>query len=138
MSEILKVADQVAELSRRMRRLTSERLDIPGLTPGRVRALRLLDHGGPMRMGELADLLSVSPRSVTDFVDDLVGVGLVQRVPDPADRRATLIASTDKGQHLLGKAERTRGAVAEEILSELSDQQVEQLSSLLEQALEKG
>lgn len=131
MSEILKISDQVFELARKMRLMTSERLDLPGMTPGRLRALRRLDQGGPMRMGELAELLSIAPRSVTDFVDDLVTAGLVARVPDPEDRRATLIETTPKGQKILKKATRARQEAVAELFGALSETQLQELSRLL-------
>jgi DNA-binding MarR family transcriptional regulator len=42
-------------------------------------------------MGDLADALEVTPRSVTALVDGLEAQGQVRRVADPSDRRATII-----------------------------------------------
>lgn len=50
-----------------------------------------------MRLTELAALAGMTKQSVGEIVDDLVDRGYVQRIPDPADRRAKLICLTDKG-----------------------------------------
>lgn len=126
------VADLVSELSRRMRRQVMVTLDVPGLTPGRMRALRALLHAeSPMRIGELATRLSMAPRSATTVIDDLAEMGLVQRVLDPDDRRATLIQVTDDGERLHADAETARRRVAEEILRALSHSELETLHDLL-------
>ena len=57
----------------------------------RLKLLYALHCEGPQRMGDLADALEVTPRSVTALVDGLEAQGQVRRVPDPSDRRATII-----------------------------------------------
>src|SRR5256714_10284780 len=61
-----------------------------GLSEGRFQVLVRLKHQptGRFTMGELAEMLDVSPRSVTGLVDNLERDGLVKRVDDPADRRS--------------------------------------------------
>ncbi len=129
--DLTEIADLMSGLARRVRQRTVERLDVPGMTPGRLRVLRSIAVAGPVRMGELASTLGVAPRSITSMVDDLVGFGLVSRVPDPEDRRATLVELTRAGRDLLVKAERSRTLVLEEMFSSLSTRQIEELRKLL-------
>ncbi|GIG32764.1 MarR family winged helix-turn-helix transcriptional regulator [Cellulomonas oligotrophica] len=85
------------------------------ITPGQLRLLRTLDHAGePRRLGELAEVLDVAPRSMTSKVDQAEADGWVRRVPDPADRRATLVELTDAGHEQLARlsARRQEGARA--------------------------
>jgi DNA-binding MarR family transcriptional regulator len=63
--------------------------DSPSLP--RLKLLYALHCEGPQRMGDLAEALEVTPRSVTALVDGLELQGQVRRVPDPSDRRATII-----------------------------------------------
>jgi DNA-binding MarR family transcriptional regulator len=49
-----------------------------------------LDFDG-VRLTDLATRVGVTKQAVGQLVDDLVGVGMVERVPDPADRRAKRI-----------------------------------------------
>ena len=70
------------------------------VTPSQARALAVLRRGGPQRLGELAEHLRIAPRSATEVVDALAERGLVERRPDPADRRATLVALTAHGEEV--------------------------------------
>jgi DNA-binding MarR family transcriptional regulator len=51
-----------------------------------------------MRLTELATLAGMTKQSVGEVVDDLFVRGYVERIPDPADRRAKLIRLTEKGE----------------------------------------
>ncbi len=59
--------------------------------------LRALEAAGPMRLGELADRLSVEAPHVTRQVQRLERTGYVERVPDPDDRRAQRVRLTAQG-----------------------------------------
>lgn len=73
-----------------------EALDL-GRGGGRVRALlRLLE--GPLSLSGLAEAVRVDPPYATLIVDTLEERGLVQRRPDPEDRRRKLVAVTPEGQ----------------------------------------
>jgi len=58
---------------------------------------RFLQEEG-MRLTELASLAGMTKQSVGEIVDDLAKLGYVERIPDPADRRAKLIRLTAKGE----------------------------------------
>ena len=77
--------------------------------PGQLRFLRTLAGcGSAQRPGALADALAVAPRSVTSKVDVAEADGLVRRLPDPTDRRATLVELTPAGHDLLSAAAHLR------------------------------
>ena len=63
----------------------------PDLSPHDARALRVIGHHGPTRLGVVAEHLRIAPRSATDVVDRLESRGLVHRTPDPDDRRAMTV-----------------------------------------------
>ena len=71
-----------------------------GLSEGRFQILVRLKHqpSGRFTMGELAEMLDVSPRTVTGLVDNLERDGLVKRVDDPADRRSVYAELTEQGR----------------------------------------
>lgn len=50
-----------------------------------------------LRLTEIAELTNMTKQSVGEVVDDLAARGYVERVPDPADRRAKLIRLTARG-----------------------------------------
>jgi DNA-binding MarR family transcriptional regulator len=60
------------------------------LGPRHVAALQQL-RGGPVTVGELASLLGLSLPTVSGVLADLDRAGLIERRPDPADRRRTIV-----------------------------------------------
>ncbi len=81
--------------------MTMERwADQHGLSEGRFQILVGLQSrkNGRMTMGDLADMLQVSPRTVTGLVDNLERDGLVHRVDDPNDRRSVYAEVTEQGR----------------------------------------
>ena len=70
-----------------------------GLSESRLRVLMALYHASDRRrpLGELAEILNVVPRTVTDVIDILERDGLIIRVPDPTDRRSVHAQLTEGG-----------------------------------------
>src|SRR2546421_1091831 len=69
-----------------------------GLSEGRMALLFRLQRCGDMPLGELANDLDSTPRNITGLVDHLERDGLVERVPDPADRRSVRARLTEEGR----------------------------------------
>jgi DNA-binding MarR family transcriptional regulator len=69
-----------------------------GLSEGRMGVLFRLHRCGDMPLGELANDLDSTPRNITGLVDHLERDGLVERVPDPADRRSVKARLTEEGR----------------------------------------
>jgi DNA-binding MarR family transcriptional regulator len=59
-----------------------------------------LDFEG-MRLTELAARVGVTKQAIAPLVDDLEAMGVVERVPDPADGRAKLIRFSKRGRAAL-------------------------------------
>ena len=130
--QVAQLAELLACTSWRLRRAARSELEPLGLTFGQARALRLLARADePVRMGELAARLEVVPRSATSMVDALEAAGLVDRTPDPIDRRSILVGLTDSGDDLLARLGRARRASAESLFARLAAAQREQLLELL-------
>lgn len=90
-------------------------------------------HGAPYRRtpGQLAEEMHLSSGAMTNRLDRLEESGLIRRLPDPNDRRGTLIEPTEAGH---AAWERCTGAQAQRealIASALSDDEKERLHSLL-------
>lgn len=94
--------------TRGLRHAWAEALEPWGISPHQFRALRAIEGADRPRLGVIADGLCVSPRSATEVVDDLETRGLVRRVPDPTDRRATCVELTGEGRRVVGEAHRAR------------------------------
>jgi DNA-binding MarR family transcriptional regulator len=83
-----------------------------GLTFARYEALVLLafSRKGRLPMSKMGKRLMVHPTSVTNIVQRLVGQGLVERAPNPADGRGMLARITPAGRTVMEAA--TRDLVA--------------------------
>src|SRR3954454_17965752 len=57
--------------------------------------------GKALRMGELADAVTISRSGLTRLVDRIEADGLLERRPSAADRRAVDVAITGEGKKLL-------------------------------------
>lgn len=77
--------------------------DRQGLAFTSVLVLSILDSGGPTRLTALAAAEGVSQPSMSQLVQRLERQGVVARVSDPDDGRATLVAITDKGRALMAE-----------------------------------
>jgi DNA-binding MarR family transcriptional regulator len=77
-----------------------------GLTFARYEALVLLSFTGQgeLPLGRMGQRLMIHPTSVTNIVDRLSRDGLLERVPHPTDRRATLARITPEGRALVAEA----------------------------------
>jgi DNA-binding MarR family transcriptional regulator len=107
-------------VTRRLRWLSRATLEPWQVTPGHSRAIEVLRHHGAIRLSDLSERLHIAPRSTTEVVDGLEERGLVERQPDPNDRRATLVVLTDEGQRIGREIRSAQAAEAERFFGELS------------------
>ncbi len=115
------LGEQFGAVARRLRAASMASLSAWDVTPSQMRAIRILTgHEGGVRSSELAQHLHIAPRSATEVVDALETKGLVQRSPDPTDRRATLVSLTTHGAELMDSVRRARGLESERLFERLS------------------
>jgi DNA-binding MarR family transcriptional regulator len=80
-----------------------------------------LDRGGPQSVSDLAAAERVRQQSMAQTVNELESDGLVERNPDPDDRRRALVSLTDQGKQTLEDDRRHRvGWLARAIEEDLS------------------
>jgi len=92
-----------------------------GMSLSRFDLLAQLDgRTDGMRMGELSKRLMVTTGNITGLVDELVAEGLVERLPDPTNRRASLAVMTVKGRKLFGAAAKANEAWIADMFAGLS------------------
>lgn len=103
----------------------------PDLSPHDARALRVVGHHGPTRLGVVAEHLRIAPRSATDVVDRLESRGLVARAPDPADRRAMTVSLTPRGEEVLAQVDAARREGAADFFGGLTDRERASLAAVL-------
>jgi len=101
------------------------------LSGPRMGVLFIVHHSGGIRMGDLAAKLHVAPRTVTDLVDGLERDGFLHRVPDPSDRRASILKLSEFAKKDFESISAMRSAFVEEIFSPLSNDEKDALIALL-------
>ncbi|MET0417916.1 MAG: MarR family transcriptional regulator [Actinoplanes sp.] len=125
------LAESFWAVSRRLRHHTRLALEPWDLSPSLARALGVLANHGDLRPGALAEQLRIAPRSATEVVDELERRGLVERRPDPGDRRAVLVALTDGGVRTAGEIQAARMAEGERFFAGLGSADRAELSRIL-------
>jgi DNA-binding MarR family transcriptional regulator len=118
-------------VAHQLRHLRKESLAPFDIAPSHGRALGVLLREGPLRLSELSDRLRIAARSGTEVVDALQDRGLVERRPDPQDRRATLVAPTEEGTRVGEAIRASNAAEAEAYFSILSEEERAELTAIL-------
>ncbi len=77
-----------------------------GLTASEARTLAMAGRLGPVRQNELAAALSIEPMSLVAHLDRLEAGGLVERRPDPDDRRSKQVYLTASARPQLRRIRR--------------------------------
>src|SRR3954449_5200724 len=109
-----RLALAVGRLNRRMRSSTG------GLSHGQLSALSTIVRRGPIRPSEIAAIEVAAAPTITRIVAELESRGLVERTPDPEDRRSLFVSGTDAGTELLLEARSDRARAVADVLGELS------------------
>lgn len=113
-----------------------------GLTHPQYVALWVLcladDVDAGLPMGSLADGLLNRAADTTRLVDRMVRAGLVERLPNPADRRGVLVRATPAGRAAFASVTPELQAFHRAQWSHLSPSEVDDLDRLLQKALWGG
>ena len=125
------LAEVFRGVARQLRHQTQRALAPWEVTPAQARALGVLTRHGSMRLGALSEYLRIAPRSATEVVDALEEARLVERRPDPEDRRATLVATTARGEEVATGIRAARAAEAEGFFARLDEADRASLSRIL-------
>lgn len=72
-----------------------------GLTPGEARALLTVAAIDGSKQADIAARIGLEPMTVCTYLDKLESLGLVERRPNPDDRRSKCIFLTDASSDLL-------------------------------------
>jgi DNA-binding MarR family transcriptional regulator len=104
--------------------------DVPGGSRGYL-VLAVAGQGEPKSQLALAQHLGVDRTVMTYLLDDLEAAGLVERRPDPADRRARRVALTANGSIRLQELKADLCQVEDQLLGPLDDDERAVLRSML-------
>ena len=110
----------------------------PKLSRQHIPIIHILDVVGPMSMTRIARTLMLPNSRATYQVDALAKLGIVERLPDPKDRRKINIALTQEGKATSDVCKRMiREGFAQKV-SGLSEEELEKFADSLDRIREIG
>lgn len=109
----------------------AERLKVLDLAPPDAGILRLLRVAAGLSQQELAAKLGIHPSRLVAILDNLEKRKLVERRPNPGDRRLYSLQLTKRGEELLGSIGKVAREHQEALLATLNREERETLGVLL-------
>ena len=101
------------DVARLLRTYADHRAAAFGITRAQWAVMARLDRQEGLKQSELAEMLDLQPITLTRLLDRLGDSGLIERRPDPQDRRAKRLFLTPAARPLLERL----GGLAEELMS---------------------
>lgn len=118
---------------RTARRLRQEAAaETSGLTPTSVAALATIERHGPLTPSEIAAIERVKRPTITRTLGCLEREGLIDRAPDPADGRSSLVSVNAAGRERLRRLRGRKNAYLARRMKDLTDEEVETLERAAE------
>ena len=130
----MEVLSRVTRLARHLDRARSQAFDTHGLESWEFDVLAALRRAGkPYQLspGRLLKETLVTSGTMTNRVDRLTARGLVERLPDPADRRGVLVQLTDAGRDSVDAAMADLLAHERTLLGSISERDQQKIARVL-------
>jgi DNA-binding MarR family transcriptional regulator len=123
----------VAVSARSIASVADEGIDIT-----QFRALVIVASRRAVSLGELATSAGLNLSTASRMCDRLVGMNLLHRAEDPANRRQLVLTSTDQGRRIVSRVTRRRRTAIEPMLRKLPKARRALLVDLLEELAVAG
>ncbi len=123
------VADRLHSAAIHLLRRLRQSDKASGISAPRLSALSVLVYAGPRTLGQLADAEQVRPPTMTRLVQAMEAEGYIKRIPDPHDKRVTVLQATARARKLLDKARSIRVSTVEEMMSKLTPSEIKTLGT---------
>jgi DNA-binding MarR family transcriptional regulator len=128
-TDLTETASQLRNaIVRTSRALRQEAAGESGLSPTQTAVLASINRSGPLTPSELAGIERVKRPTMTRTLACLEREGLIERTPDPADGRSSLVAVNDAGRERLARLRRRKSAYLERRLRKLDPAEVATLA----------
>ena len=121
----------LGRVTRGFTRLADDGLREFGFAVGQLPVLVSLKERKALSQAELARIAQVEQPSMAQLLARMERDGLVERVPDPDDKRSRLISLTPLATRRLPKAKAVMDAHAQQVLEGFSAKDIAQLTALL-------
>jgi DNA-binding MarR family transcriptional regulator len=117
-------------------RLVGDALAEAGIRRHHYSLLAALDEFGPASQADLSRRTTIDRSDMVATVNELAADGLVERTPDPADRRRNVVTLTSTGRRRLRKLDDVLSSAQDQLLAPLSSKERTQLAALLTQLVD--
>jgi DNA-binding MarR family transcriptional regulator len=114
-------------IRRRLIKTTLADIDV-AITPLHFEIIRLLEEEGTIHVAEIGRRLQIAKAQMTQLIDKLVALNVIEKKIDIADRRTTNISLTDQGRIILEGQKTILMNAIRETMSCLTDKELEDLS----------
>ena len=119
-------------VARRWRSLLDERLRQIGQSAARMEALAaIINSPWPSAQVDIARRLRIEGPTMTRMLDALEADGLVERLPDPGDRRTKQLRVTEQGEAALREIFAIADELRDRLLAGVSEEQMDELNAFL-------
>jgi MarR family transcriptional regulator, transcriptional regulator for hemolysin len=113
------IAFTIMDVARMLRTYADQRARQFGISRAQWSVLVRLDRSEGLKQSELAEILDLQPISLTRLLDRLAENGLIERRPDPNDRRANRLYLKPAARPLLAQLAGLGQAMMEDVLAGL-------------------
>ncbi|MDN2484660.1 MarR family winged helix-turn-helix transcriptional regulator [Kosakonia sacchari] len=134
----MKIFGRMLRVMKHLAKMRAQALEPFGFRDGEFDVLATLRRAGApycLSPTQLYRSLLVTSGAMTNRLNHLEEQGLIERLHDPDDKRSSLVSLTSHGQERIEQALIVHTATQNAILANLSEEQREQLESLLRQLL---
>jgi DNA-binding MarR family transcriptional regulator len=126
----------ITQTAHHAHRLLTEGMAAVGARGYQYRALASLDEFGPASQADLGRRSGIHLSDLVATINELADQQLVERAPDPADRRRNIITITPAGRRRLRRLGKQVASVQDDLLAPLSPDERDQLIRLLRRVVE--
>jgi len=126
------IAFTIMDVARLLKTLADQRARQYGMTRAQWAVLFRLDRSEGLKQSELAEILDLQPITLTRLLDRLAENGLIERRPDPNDRRANRLFLTPAARPLLERLAKIGAGLMDTVLEGLDGKAREKLQQSLE------
>jgi MarR family transcriptional regulator, transcriptional regulator for hemolysin len=124
------------DVARLLRTYADQRARRLGITRAQWAVMARLEHQEGLKQSELAEMLDLQPITLTRLVDRLCANGMIERRPDPNDRRAKRLHLTPLARPLMDRlaemGHEMMGAVLEGLDVDTIERMIRELSQTKE------
>ena len=115
----------ISDVGRLLRTYADQKARHFGMTRAQWAVLLRLERREGLKQSDLAEDLDIQPITLTRLVDRLCDSGLIERRPDPNDRRAKRLHLTPAARPLLERISEQVEALAEEVLEGIDPEAID-------------